>query len=236
VVIGDLVFTRGAVGEVDRLCVQHYGIPSLVLMENAAIHAAAAALRLCSSRAARIVVVCGRGNNGGDGLAMARHLSNARASLTVVMGAGAPLTKDAETHLGIVRAMGIPVLEPGVDRLADVLGSAVGARAPGLIVDAVFGTGLRDPVRGSIAGLIEEMNRAAASGTPVLAVDIPSGLDADTGVPLGVAVRATRTVTFVGRKQGFLNPASAVYTGDVEVAGIGAPLALVEKLGRRVPV
>ncbi len=99
-----------------------------------------------------------------------------------------------------------------------------------LIVDAIFGTGLARPVRGAAAEMIERINAAEA---PVLAVDVPSGLDCDTGRALGTAVKATRTVTFVGPKSGFFEPGARRYTGTVVVADIGAPVELVERFGRQ---
>lgn len=235
---GQLVFTREAVREVDRTAVERYTIPSMVLMENAAIHAAGVALEMVAAqREPRVLIVCGPGNNGGDGLAMARHLSNAGARVEVVLsGAGDRLRGDAGTNLGIVLAMGLPVLEPGHDGAAAVLRERAVSPCPHLIVDAILGTGAVKTVRGPMMELIEEVNRIGAHGAPILAVDVPSGLDADTGLPLGAAVRATRTVTFVGIKQGFLNTAAAAYTGRVVVAGIGAPRQLVERLGKQVQV
>ena len=97
-----------------------------------------------------------------------------------------------------------------------------------LIVDAIFGTGLDRPITGPTAALIEWIN---STGYPVLAADCPSGLDCDTGQPLGCAVRATRTVTFVALKPGFLAAESRAYTGEVFVAQIGAPASLIERYG-----
>jgi hydroxyethylthiazole kinase-like uncharacterized protein yjeF len=166
-----------------------------------------------------VLIVCGGGNNGGDGWALARQLEGAGIR-PVVASLGEPGAEtDAGVNRRICRAMGIE--ETPVDGLLRGRGDA-------LIVDAIFGTGLTRPIEGRSAQVIEWMN---ASGTPILAVDVPSGLDCDTGRPLGVTVRAARTVTFVGPKRGFFSPEARPYVGEVVVAGIGAPRALVERFG-----
>jgi NAD(P)H-hydrate epimerase len=121
--------------------------------------------------------------------------------------------------------MGLPLV--GDDRLDD-------REVPALVVDAIFGTGLDRPVEGRPAEVIDWINRIMARGRPVLAVDVPSGLDCDTGLPLGHAVRATATVTFVARKPGLLEPPGRDHAGRVTVADIGAPRELVERFGRPV--
>jgi NAD(P)H-hydrate epimerase len=216
-----LVFTRESIRLLDRLAVDEFGIPSIVLMENAAIHLAAAARRMMPT-GARADIYCGPGNNGGDGLAVARHLHNSGVKVQVILAAaGDRYSKDAETNLAIVRAMGIPVF-----------GAAPTAK-PDLLIDALLGMGLHRPVEGRLAELIEQINQLRSRGVPVLSVDIPSGLDADTGRPLGAAVRASTTVTLVGLKAGFLLPGAAAYLGTVKVVDIGAPRELAERLGTR---
>ena len=129
---------------------------------------------------------------------------------------------DAATNEGICRAMGLELLEPGRRP----------GSSPDVVVDAIFGTGLDRAVGGAAAGWIEWIN---GQDQPVLAVDVPSGLDCDTGAPLGYAVRADRTVTFVGLKRGFLEPAAQPYIGEVVVVDIGAPIELYERLGTPAP-
>jgi NAD(P)H-hydrate epimerase len=222
------VFSRAALSEIDRLCVERYHIPSVVLMENAAVGASRLALsefRLAPG--SRVLIACGTGNNGGDGLAMARHLHNAGVSVRVVMaGPRGRLTPDAETNYLAVVAMGITVDEGGAASRCQQISRWRGD----LLIDALLGTGLATPDRTPLAGLIAAVNDSASAGTPVLAVDLPSGLDCDTGEPLGVAVRAALTASFVGRKKGFRNPAAAAFTGRVECVGIGAPRELVDRL------
>lgn len=237
---GCLVLSREAVRRVDRLAVDRFGIPSIVLMENAAVgvcdHARSMLLDLGTDR---VVILVGPGNNGGDGLALARHLENAGAEPLVLLTDNpdrlANRSGDAATNLAIVQKMGLPI-----DRLNGASGAERLERAaerPVLVVDALLGTGLCDPVRGVIRDAILQVNRLRAPDVGVLAVDVPSGLDCDTGAPAGngAAVEADRTVTFVARKPGMLRLESVRWTGEVSVAGIGVPRSLVEALGRRVP-
>lgn len=198
-------------------------------MENAAIHAADVALSMMRGRSA--VLFCGPGNNGGDGLAVARHLHNAGVSVGLVLGAErSRYAGDALINLTICERMGIPALDAANDGAGSEAAQWVRRREPGLIVDALLGTGLERPVREPILGLIRAINDLADDGMPVLAIDIPSGLDADRGEPLGAAVRASVTVTFVGLKAGFGSLAAQPYVGRCRVAGIGVPRELAESL------
>lgn len=216
------VLNRAAVRAIDRLAVEQYGIPSMLLMENAARGLAERArLMLAEVRQTPPVVwiVCGTGNNGGDGFALARHLRNARAApLLTLLGPPRP-GSDAALNLEICRRM----------QIHEVGSRDIAFDSIDLVVDALFGTGLDRPIEGKAADWIAMMN---ASRRPILAVDVPSGLDADTGRPLGpTVVHATTTVTFVGQKPGFLNPAAKEYTGEVVVADIGSPIEIIERLG-----
>jgi NAD(P)H-hydrate epimerase len=218
------VLDREAVRAVDRMAIEKYGIPGIVLMENAARSLAPHAMRMLAAAEGRTVLIaCGRGNNGGDGWALARHLHNGGAR-PVLAAIGSPSPgSDAEVNCRICRAMDLE--EIAIDRLDDQRGAA-------LIVDAIFGTGLDRAVTGESARVIEWIN---GSGRPVLAVDVPSGLDCDTGRPLGACVRATRTVTFVGAKPGFMELDAQPYVGEVVIGDIGAPKELAERLGVPVP-
>jgi hydroxyethylthiazole kinase-like uncharacterized protein yjeF len=233
-----LVFSRAAIREVDRLAAEEFVVPSIVLMENAAAGATWVAMGMLGRKARpRVMIVCGPGNNGGDGLAMARHLSNVGADVRVVLAAAPERsTGDAGVNLRVVERMGIPCLPPGRGGPAEALRLCVrGHGMPDLVIDAILGTGLEAPVRSPLLELIAAVNSLAAEGVPVLAVDIPSGLDADTGRPLGDAVRATVTATLAGLKQGFLALEAQPFVGEVVVVGIGAPRALLERLGRAAP-
>ena len=179
--------------EADRRTIDDIGISSLVLMENAGRQAVAAMETMYSDLSERqVAVLCGRGNNGGDGFVVARHLRRSRVPVEVwLLGRTSDVRGDAARMLqawkrarGRVRELsGTAEVEALAQRLA---GAAV-------VVDALFGTGLNAPVEGVAAAAIEAIN---ASGAPVLAIDIASGLSADTGTPLGAAVQATVTATF----------------------------------------
>lgn len=213
-----ITFTREQARAFDKFAIEQLGIPSVVLMENAG--RGAAELLRSLGVTGRVVICCGKGNNGGDGLVIARHLANVDVAVSILLLADPlALSPDAAIEWNIVRKMGLPreiwadkhLNESDLDRL---LADAE------WIVDALFGTGLTGPVRTPLDRVIERIN---ASGKRVLAVDIPSGLDADTGVPLGATICAEHTVTFVAQKIGFRNPASQVWTGRVHVVGIGIP-------------
>jgi len=217
------------VRELDRIAIEEYGIPGIVLMENAARACALAAEdMLGGAQGRRVAVLCGKGNNGGDGFAVARHLTNwgSQVRILLLASAGDILAGPGETatNLRVALKMGIPL-----DELRDaegVAGAVAGCADADLIVDALLGTGISGQVREPYLGAIRALN---ALGVPVLAVDVPSGLDCDTGRPLGEAVRADRTVTFVFRKVGFGRPGAAQYTGQVQVAEIGIPRPAIER-------
>jgi NAD(P)H-hydrate epimerase len=208
--------TRTQVREVDRRAIEEYGMPGVVLMENAG--RAAAELLVSLGIHGRVLVCCGKGNNGGDGFVIARHLANRGVQVnTILFVRPEELTGDARINYRILERGRYPiqVMAEDLDHFKRELDRAE------WVVDALFGTGLSGPVRAPFDKIIETIN--ARQGR-VLAVDIPSGLDCDTGKPLGVAVRACHTVTFVGQKTGFANPAAAEWLGRVHVADIGAPL------------
>lgn len=224
------VFDRDAVRAVDRLAIDEFGIPGLVLMENAARGVAEQAMRMLADHAGppRVLIVCGSGNNGGDGYALARHLHN-RAVDVVIAALGQPQPKsDAGVNRVICEKMRLTIID--ADQLLRADGTSDSAEYA-LIVDAIFGTGLDRQVSGAAAELIRWINNSERS---VLAVDVPSGLDCDSGLPLGACVRASATVTFVGMKSGFLELAAQKWLGEISVADIGVPRELVERLGRRV--
>lgn len=229
-----LVFTRQAVRNVDRLAVERYGIPSIVLMENAAIHLADIALQMLSEIAhPRVLIICGPGNNGGDGLALARHLDNAGLETRILLASEAKnISGDAATNLAIAKSMNLPIFHLGTLPAAEALDRACeGWKSPDLIVDALLGTGLSRPVDEPLLSLIGTINDLQATGAGVLCVDLPSGLDCDTGQVLGDAVCGVVTVSFVGLKAGFLNLAAQDFLGDVIVADIGAPQELARSEG-----
>lgn len=234
------VLTREASRELDRLALTEFGIPTLLLMENAARNAADIALDGLEGIAApRVLIVAGPGNNGGDGLAVARHLSNAGLKVSIILAARPREGSDAALHLAVCERIGLPIRTLGTSPASEAFSAAV--RDLGgcdLIIDAMIGTGLTRPLEGTMAALATSINDfAAASGTcDVLALDCPSGMDVDTGeTPPGAAVvRAGVTVAFAGLKPGFLTLAAQSVLGEVIVADIGVPRVLLERLGQRI--
>jgi NAD(P)H-hydrate epimerase len=205
--------TRAQVRELDRRAIEEFGVPGIVLMENAGRGAAEVLMRLNPERK-RVMIFCGKGNNGGDGFVISRHLDNHGWPVDVIQCAPrVELTGDAAVMQSITAK-------------AHISAASQTEEEPGWMVDALFGTGLTGPLREPYGGIVRAIN---GSGAKVLAVDIPSGLDCDTGQPLGPTVRADHTVTFVAPKAGFTNPAAKEWLGEVHVVGIGAPRALLEQ-------
>lgn len=227
------MFRTQALREIDRRAVEQFGIPSIVLMENAALSIARVAFGLMSAHAvASTIVMAGPGNNGGDGFALARHLHN--RSHPVIVLHTRPVnayTGDARTNLEIIRAMRIRTIHADSGaRYTEALAEMPG---PHLIVDALLGTGTDRPASGVIADVIDHMN--SRTEDLVLAVDIPSGMDADRGPVLGACVRADVTVTLVGWKVGMTTPQARNRLGEVIVGDIGAPRELVDSRAQRCP-
>jgi NAD(P)H-hydrate epimerase len=211
---------------VDRRAIEDFGLPGIVLMENAGRGTAELLLNELNNIGGPVVIVAGKGNNGGDGFVIARHLENYGFDVRVLLFADPhELTGDALTNYRVISAAGTPIRDCArADReeWKGELGSA------SWIVDALLGTGTRGKVREPFGTVIEEIN---ASGARVLAVDLPSGLDCDTGEPLGPCVRADHTATFVAPKRGFEAPGAAAYTGKSHVIDIGVPRSLLTQLG-----
>ena len=215
------VMSRDEVRRVDAWAIDEIGAPGAVLMENAGRSCAELVKqRLAGIDRPKVCVFCGVGNNGGDGYVIARHLLNAGFQVRIVLcGERDKVRGDARVNLDILERLGHPVepLDPGAENLPVHVRAFAGDAD--LLVDALFGTGLRGELSCEFRSLIETIN---GLGRPILAVDIPSGLDCDSGEPLGAAVRAACTVTFVAMKKGFLASAEASrYTGEIYVASIG---------------
>jgi NAD(P)H-hydrate epimerase len=212
--------TRAQAREIDRLAAERYHMPSILLMENAARGAADVAMEMLASATSDgpVVVLCGGGNNGGDGLAIARHLHNRGQSVVIALTIDPQKCKgDALVNWQIVQAMKLSTLPAEPEGLLQL--------HPRLWIDAIFGTGLATPPR---AGFDKIVAAVQACAGPILAVDLPSGMDCDTGEALGVALPADCTVTFVAEKAGFANPNAAALTGRIIVADIGCPRELLE--------
>jgi len=208
------------------------GLPTIVLMENAASHAASVAQEMLSGPAS-VLVACGKGNNGGDGLAAARHLlAHGHRVRVVVAGSLHEIKGDAAVHAQVCRGLGVPIDELGaMTELAEAAALLERDAAPDLVIDAVFGTGLTSEPAGPPATLIGMINTARQRGARVLALDAPSGLMTDTGQTAERCVTADTTVTFAAFKPGFSAPSAAERTGGVIVAPIGLPPGLLEHAG-----
>ena len=218
--------TAAEMRELDRRTIEDVGVPSAVLMENAGRSTYQILRREFAELSGPVVILAGRGNNGGDGLVVARYLINDGFPVTVFLFTSRDQVRgDALVNLNILEAMGLEVEEVlGEDQL-----SSVGHRMSRaeLIVDALLGTGLNSPVRGLLAQVIARVNQV---GTPVLAVDIPSGLSADTGEPLGVAVEADVTVTYGFAKLGQILPPGRDLVGRLWLVDISIPPALTRDI------
>lgn len=214
--MGEYVFTRAGIVAVDRDAIEEHGIPSIVLMEHAAAAAAAAILQRFGGNLGAIHLVCGSGNNGGDGYALARLLADAGHPSIVHAVAPPRIGGDAEANARRAAAAGIVIDDWTPNCLADAT----------LVIDALLGTGLDRPLQTVLVEVVEAMNAVDA---PLAALDIPSGLDCDAGTPLPIAVEADLTVTFGGRKIGFDAPGACRYCGEITVGDIGCPESILAK-------
>lgn len=219
--------TREQVRAVDRIATERFAVPGLVLMENAGLLAALEIERELAGSPGPVAVVCGAGNNGGDGYVVARQLAN--RGVDVGLWATRPtaeLSGDALANRRIVDAMGLSTVDLRRDGALASAGRAWSEAA--VLVDALLGTGFQGAVRPALAAVVDALNEARRAGGPrVVALDLPSGLDADTGRPSNATVRADRTLTFVAPKVGFEGEGAAEWTGAVTVLPIGAPRAAV---------
>jgi hydroxyethylthiazole kinase-like uncharacterized protein yjeF len=233
------VLTAAEMREVDRLTTERYGIPSLQLMETAGTRVADACDKFVgtpATRPSRIAVLCGKGNNGGDGLVAARHLQSLGAQVKVYLfSEQRELYGDAATNLQRWTATGnfvIPIADEAAWQIAwpEISNANV-------ILDAIFGTGFRGAATGIIAKAISDLNRHSRNATAawpalILAVDMPSGLPSDGQPAEGPVVYAHKTVTFTAPKPGQLISRDSVAVGMLEVADIGSPTSLIEEIGK----
>jgi NAD(P)H-hydrate epimerase len=231
---------RNETREIDRKAIEEYGIPGLILMENAGRNVAEETLKmLVDPHKAKVVIFCGKGNNGGDGFVIARHLYNRGVNISVylttrvsgVLADGG----DAGTNLKILLNMNLNIKELQnpclrqvcpLARLQDIKEIEKELQGCDIIVDAIFGTGLSGEVREPAHSLIKKINE---TNIPVISVDIPSGLDCDEGMALGTAIKATKTVTFVSPKTGFFKGEGRSFTGELIVSDISVPKELIDQ-------
>ncbi len=201
---------------IDRKAMDEYGIPGLILMERAGLSVAQRIKENFPPK--NVIIFSGKGNNGGDGLVVGRCLSNWGWPVKIfLLSEGSELKGDARANLDIASRLGIPIRH--------VKGLIQRDLKDAIIVDAIFGTGLNDVVKGISGAVIDKINN---SGSPVVSVDMPSGISADTGEVLGRAVKAQMTVTFGLPKRGLILYPGAFYAGRLYIEDIGLPTALTE--------
>jgi NAD(P)H-hydrate epimerase len=216
--------SRAELRDVDRRAIEEYSLPGVVLMENAGRNAAA----LLESQGIHgpVAIVCGKGNNAGDGFVIARHLENRGHAVDVLLACEPQqLTGDAAINHHVLEQAGTPQRTMATALHTEWLQALASAD---WIVDALLGTGTTGAVREPFVTVIAAIND---SGRKVFAVDLPSGIDCDTGQPLRTCVRATLTGTFVARKLGFDAPGADQRTGPVHVLDIGVPAVLLKRFG-----
>jgi hydroxyethylthiazole kinase-like uncharacterized protein yjeF len=196
--------------ELDRIAIEDKGIPSITLMENAGIAVSEIALReLKNIKNKKTAVFCGSGNNGGDGFVAARHLFNKGINVSVyLIGPRLNLKNDPKINAGALDNIGVEIREISAPISMD----------HGLIIDAIFGIGLKGEVKEPARSIISDLNKRSI---PVISVDVPSGLDADTGEILGASVKAGITVTMQFPKQGFYKNKGPEYAGKIIAVDIG---------------
>lgn len=214
------VISRDQARAFDDWAINSLGIPGAVLMENAGRNCAELIKeKLLVVSRPKVCILCGTGNNGGDGYVIARCLLNSGFDVVVALcGDQKKVKGDAKLNLDILKRLGCVIkllnpADPCIDRLVESF-----ADDADMLVDCLFGTGLDRPLADDYRRLIEKINTVSC---PVLAVDVPSGLDCNTGQPLGATVRADWTVTFVALKKGFMAAQATEYTGDIFIASIG---------------
>lgn len=217
--------------EIDRLAKEEYGIPGIVLMENAGRSVSCEALRMVKGGGygtRNIICVCGKGNNGGDGFVCARYLLNRGLPVKIFMTADADLlTPDARLMFEILGKMGASIYSLKPAGHFAILRKSL--QKASIVIDAIFGIGLSGEVRDFEKSVIHLINRHRR---PVLAVDVPSGLDATSGEISGACIQAERTVTFALWKTGFLKAEARRYAGRIIIGDISIPQSLLSRYAR----
>ncbi len=224
-----IVLSRAQSRRVDQIAIGDYGIPGIVLMENAARNASDVIVEklqhrpASKSNAPSVLIACGGGNNGGDGYAIARRLHNRGVGVALIAAVpGSKLSGDAKVNHDIAQRMNLPMAAwPSEQSDAWI------ASGPLVVVDALLGTGFSGEVRPPMDELIKRIN--GIDGYCV-AIDVPSGLDCESGQPSNATVRADMTVTFVALKTGFIQPAAEPFLGEIKVVDIGAPPEIVRRV------
>jgi len=217
------IATATQIKNIDRRAIKGFGIPGPVLMENAASAVMTEMEKFFDGLdSVRVGIICGKGNNGGDGFALARRLRIRGVPVRVALLASFGAVKnEAQVHCAVLRKMDVDIAQNATARsLAEIISWS------DILVDAMFGVGLSSPLSGLYARAVDMIN---LSGRPVVAVDIPTGIDADTGAVMGTAIRADLTVTMALHKRGLVLYPGAEHAGIVRVADIGIPQEVVEQ-------
>jgi len=206
----------------DRLASEKYGIPSIILMENAVRAVAEETIKTLKrkkiAKTPKVAVICGGGNNGGDGFVSARYLFNYGYETKVyLLKNPTEISGDALTNFTILKKIGIKTKLISSNIFSNL---SYELRSVDSIIDAILGTGVKGEIEGVYAEIIKLINQ---TNKPVISVDIPSGLDADTGYPLNECIKAKITVTMGYPKKGFLNPIAKRFLGKLVIADIGYP-------------
>jgi NAD(P)H-hydrate epimerase len=220
------ILTREQMRAYDAYAIERCQVPGLLLMENAGRGAAELISDQLEGESGPVVIVCGGGNNGGDGFVVARHLlAHGHPTAVFVLAKRGSIGGDAKTNLDALEGLGVAAqfVDDDLDGLTEALGMA------SLSVDALFGTGLTRDIEGRYLAAVSALNEAEC---PCIALDIPSGLDANSGAVLGDAVIAAMTITFGHCKLGLLQGAAAVHAGHIEMVGLGIPDAhILDEVG-----
>ncbi|MCP4897143.1 MAG: NAD(P)H-hydrate dehydratase [bacterium] len=220
------VLDNALMRDADRHTIETLGVPGLVLMENAAT-CVVDAIRDEFPEARRVLVLCGSGNNGGDGLVVARHLHNQGFYVdALVFAKTEQLSPDARKNFDIAKAFGVPLSNVVGDDVREPIETAFDGAPVDVVVDALLGTGLDRPLAGRLAQAVEHI---ASEDIPVVAVDVPTGLSGSSGVAAGPVLSAELTVTFAALKQCHVLPPASLHCGDVAVVDIGIPPQTLEQ-------
>lgn len=216
------VVTASQMRDIDRYCIEMLKIPGIVLMENAALKVVK---HIDVENNHYFTVICGSGNNGGDGLAVARHLFAMNKNVEVfLIGSIDKMSECCRINYDILKNMGVNICT--VHNMENVETLINSISKSHVTIDALFGTGLSSNVKGIYYDVIYIMNKHSSY---IISIDIPSGLYCDSGKPLNISVKANETVTFQLNKKGFLNPEANKYTGVVKIEPIGIPSFVISK-------
>lgn len=221
------VVTPKQMNQIDKICIDHFGIPGVVLMENAALIVVEEIITFLGNVSGkRVLVIAGKGNNGGDAFAVSRHLYNKGALVSLFITASKnDITGDGAINLSIAEKSGIEPIEVVKEQSIDKIKTEM--EKADLIVDGMLGTGLKGEITGILAEIIRLVN---CSGVPVFSIDIPSGINGETGKVMGTCIKATRTISFGLPKVGLLVHPGCEFTGQLIIADIGIPQKAINSI------